>query len=150
MLELHEEAGQVLVREVFRVSKEVFSSEQQTPVFHRGFVYGVLSKEAGASREQLVCLDPSGKQVWSSGRENRFGPTGGPYMIAQGMIFVMNDDGVLTLAEANPSGYRQLARAKVVPGRESWAPLALVGGRLLVRDKTHLACLDLRAESYGR
>ena len=61
------------------------------------------------------------------------------------MIFVMNDDGVLTMAEATPQGYRQLARAKVLPGHESWAPLAIAGGRLLARDLTSMVCLDVAA-----
>ena len=150
MIELKQEGGRMVGRQLYRLKQEVFGCEQQTPIFYEDHIYGVLTKDAGALKEQLVCLDLTGKQLWTSGRENRFGPYGGPYLIAQGVIFVMNDDGVLSLVEAAPEEYRQLARAKVLEGKESWAPMALVGGRLLVRDLTHLACLDLRAESYGR
>ena len=48
-----------------------------------------------------MCMGLSGKPVWDSGAA-RFGT--GPYMIAGGMIYAMNDTGVLTLAEAEPIG----------------------------------------------
>ena len=111
-----------------------------------GHIYGVASKDAGHLREQLICLDLAGRMRWASGRDHRFGPFGGPYIIADGMIFVMDDHGVLTLVEAVPEAYRRLARAKVLSGRESWGPMALVGVRLLVRDLNVLKCLDVRAQ----
>jgi len=145
MLQLTERNGRIAAREVFRLKPDVFGSEQQTPVFHDGHLYGVASKDAGNLREQLICLDLAGRMRWASGRDERFGPFGGPYIIADGMIFVMDDHGVLTLVEAVPEAYRRLARAKVLSGRESWGPMALVGGRLLVRDINTLKCLDVRA-----
>ena len=36
-----------------------------------------------------------------------------------------------------------LAQSQVLKGRESWAPLALAGGRLIARDLTRMACLDV-------
>jgi hypothetical protein len=43
----------------------------------------------------------------------------------------------------NPQKYALLAEAQVLKGRESWAPLALAGGRLIVRDLTRMACLEV-------
>jgi outer membrane protein assembly factor BamB len=89
----------------------------------------------------LVCLDLSGKEVWNSGRD-KFGSA--PYMVAGGLIYAMNDDGVLTLAETTPQAYRPLARAEVIEGGvDSWGPLALVAGRLIARDMTRMVCLDV-------
>ncbi len=64
-------------------------------------------------------------------------------MIAGGMIYVMNDSGLLTLAEARPDGYKQLAQSQVLSGHDSWGPMALAGGRLIVRDMTQMVCLDV-------
>ena len=50
---------------------------------------------------------------------------------------------ILVLAEVNPVGYRELAAAKVLDGHDAWAPMALVGGRLLVRDLETMACLQV-------
>ena len=68
-------------------------------------------------------------------------------MIADGKIFVLDDDGWLTMAEATAAGYKPLARAEVIEdGYKSWGPMALVAGRLIVRDMTRMVCLDLTAE----
>ena len=56
----------------------------------------------------------------------------------------MNDDGEMTMAQATPDGFRQLAHAKVLDGHDAWGPMAIAGSRLLVRDLTGMVCLDLR------
>jgi len=121
------------------------ASEQQTPVVADGVVYGILPKDAGELREQLVCYDPQDctRPLWSSGPTVRFGL--GPYLVADGKLFILSDDGTLTLARATASGYEQLAQAKVLDGVDAWGPPALVGGRLLLRDSKRLICLDVRA-----
>jgi outer membrane protein assembly factor BamB len=136
--------GQLGVETVWRLEKsKEFGSEQQTPLLYEGHVYGVLPKEAGAVAEQLICMDLRGGHVWASGREHRFGL--GPYMIADGLLFAMNDEGVLTMAEATAEAFRPLATARVLPdGHETWAPMAIADGRLLVRDLKSLVCLDVR------
>jgi len=58
-------------------------------------------------------------------------------------MYVMNDIGVLTLAEATPSGYVQLAEAKVLEGPDSWGPMAIASGRLILRDLNQMICLDV-------
>ena len=73
---------------------------------------------------------------------NRFGL--GPFMIADKKIFVMDDSGNLTMAQAAPDGFKPLAKAKVLDGHDSWGPMAIAGGRLIVRDLTRMVCLDLR------
>jgi outer membrane protein assembly factor BamB len=137
MLRLTESNGQINTEEVFRLGPEVFGAEQQTPIYYQGYIYGIRPDG------QLVCLGPQGKVLWTSTRSNRFRL--GPYMIANGLIYAMNDSTVLTLAEATPSGYVQLARAKIMDGRESWGPMAIASGRLIVRDLTTMLCLDVAA-----
>lgn len=146
ILQLEAQGDRVMPRAAARLKQEVFGSEQQTPIFFGGHLYGVLSKDAGALKEQMVCLDRDGRMLWASGPRHRFGPYGGPYIVADGLILVVDDNGALTLLEATPRAFRPLAQAKVLPGHESWAPMALVGGRLLVRDLTTMVCLDLREQ----
>ena len=64
-------------------------------------------------------------------------------LVTNGLIFAMNDSGKLSLFEASTAKYNLLAQAQVLKGHESWGPMALAGGRLLVRDLTRLACLDV-------
>ncbi len=121
---------------VYRLKPEVFGSEQHTPILYNGRFYGVI--QGGF----LTCMDVEGRQVWNSGSSNRFGL--GPFFIADGVIFVLHDmNCTLHMIEASPSGYKELARAKVLNGHDAWAPMALVNGKLLVRDMTEMVCLKV-------
>lgn len=138
MLQLKEQDGSIVPESLFELPPDVFGSDQQTPVFYQGHIYGVRPDK------QLVCMDIAGKILWISGSENTYGL--GPYIIVNGLIYILNDDGVLSLIEATPEKFNKLAQAKVLEGHESWGPPALVAGRLLVRDLTTIVCLDVTAE----
>ena len=135
MLQLREEDGKLIPEPLFRLKPEVFGSAQQTPILLNDYIYGV--KPDG----RLVCINLDGKPVWDSGPPHRFGL--GPYMIADDLIYVIDDSGLLTLAEATPDGYKQLAQAQVLTGHDSWGPMAMAGNRLIVRDLTRMICLDV-------
>ncbi len=143
MFRLTEENGRFSIKSLYRLEKSVFACEQQTPIFYRGHLFSILPNDSGALRQQLACMKPDGKLSWTSGTEHRFGL--GPFLVADDKIFALNDDGVLTLARASPEGYTRLAQEKVLNGRESWGPMAIAGGRLLVRDLKRMICLDVRA-----
>jgi outer membrane protein assembly factor BamB len=91
----------------------------------------------------MVCLNPdTGQRVWTSGTETNFEL--GSYLICDGVILALDGEtGTLFMLEASPNGYKELAKAKVLPGHFAWAPMALVEGRLLLRDETKMFCLDL-------
>ena len=135
MLRLKESDGKIVPETVFRLKPTEFGAAQQTPILYKGHLYGVRPDG------QLCCLDLTGKILWTSGATAKFGL--GPFLIADGLIYLLNDDGRLTLAEAVPSGYRALAQTRVLEGHDSWAPMALVHGRLLARDLTKMTCLDV-------
>ena len=135
MLQLEQQGGNIIPKVLFSLEPEVFGADQQTPVCYQGYIYGVRPDK------QLVCLDMTGAIRWTSGSQNTYGL--GPYMIADGMIYILSDDGVLSLVEAVPDAFRLIDQAKVLDGHEAWGPPALVAGRLLVRDLTTLVCLDV-------
>jgi outer membrane protein assembly factor BamB len=135
MLRLKEDAGKIVTETVFRLKPTEFGAAQQTPILYDGHIYGVRPDG------QLTCLDLDGKIRWTSGAAAKFGL--GPFVIGNGLIYALNDDGTLTLAEATPSGYRSLAKARVIEGHDCWAPMALVNGRLLARDLTKMVCLEV-------
>jgi len=135
MLQLRETGGMIAPEELFSLDAATFGATQQTPILCHDHIYGVRPDG------QLACLDLAGKVVWTSGNKDKFGL--GPFLIAGDKLFVMNDEGVLTLAEASPAGYRSLVKNRVLNGHDSWAPLALAGNRLLARDLTQLVCLDV-------
>ena len=69
----------------------------------------------------------------------------GSFLLADGMFLVLEGrTGMLRLLEASTAGYRELASAPVLSGHDVWGPMALSDGRLVLRDLTHMVCLDLR------
>ena len=135
MLRLTETDGTIAAHPEFLHATDVFGSIQQSPIFYDGHIYGVRPDE------QLVCLDLEGHIVWTSTSAHKFGD--GPYIIVNGLLYIMNDSGVLTLAQVSSSEYLPLAQAKVLDGHESWGPMAVASGRLIVRDTERMICLDI-------
>ncbi len=123
--------------------KDGLASEQQTPILYKGFVYGILPKDGGAFRNQLVCVDPNDVQKvrWTSGKVSRFGL--GPYLIADDKMYILSDDGTLTMVKPDANEYIQLAQKKIFEGHDAWAPLAIADGLLLLRDSKTMFCLDI-------
>ena len=123
----------VIAEPAFRLDAETYGASPHTPIVYSGHIYGVRADG------QLTCLDLEGNTKWESGSAHRFGL--GPYVIANGLLYVMDDNGMLTLAEATPAGYVQLAQAKVLDGPNAWGPMAVVSGRLILRDLNEMKCL---------
>jgi outer membrane protein assembly factor BamB len=122
---------------LFRLNDKVFDSEQQTPIYYDEHIFGLRQHD-----KRFVCLDLTGKIVWESNRTETFGS--GPYIIADGMLLILNDEGKLTGCEATSSGYRKLFETEMLDGGCCWAPLAIVQGRLLLRDQHAMKCVNLQ------
>jgi len=124
--------------------KEGLACEQQTPIYWNGHLFGILPKDGAALRNQLVCVNPSDPKqiVWSSGKDTRFGL--GPYFIADNKMFILNDDGTLTIARPSTEQYIQIDQVKVIEnGHDAWAPFALADGFLIMRDSKTMVCINL-------
>jgi outer membrane protein assembly factor BamB len=121
------------------------ASEQQTPIYKDGFVFNIQTKDAGKTRNQLICCPPDDlkKILWTSSTEERFGL--GPYLIADNKFFIMSDEGELTIARYSTSKFEVLDKTAVMKGNDAWGPMALADGMLIVRDSKKMICLDIRA-----
>jgi outer membrane protein assembly factor BamB len=126
--------------------KEGLASEQQTPVVFEGHVIGILPKDAGPLRNEMVCVNPDDftNIIWSSGQTVRFGL--GPYMIADGKMYILSDDGTLTIARPDTRRYIQLDQARIIEGHDAWGPLAVADGYMVLRDSKNMVCIDLAKE----
>jgi len=131
------EEGAFTTKVLFRLEPEVFGAAQQTPIFFRGHLYGVRPDE------QLVCLDLAGKVLWASGQGNTFGL--GPFLVADDLLYALDDDGHLSLVRATPDRFELLAKAQILDGPDAWGPLALADGRLIARDLRKMVCLQVGA-----
>ncbi len=135
MLQLKAEGGRLVPQTLFKLDPMVFGATQHTPIYHGGHLYGVRPDG------KFVCLNTSGKVRWTSDASHQFGL--GPFLLADGLIFAMNDSGRLSLMQATTERFQLLADAQVLKGRESWGPFALADGRLIARDFTRMVCLEV-------
>ena len=107
-------------------------------VLWQGHLYGIsgnVEKEA-----QLRCVDfETGQVKWSQD-----GFKVGSLFLADGKLVILNDGGDLVIAQANPDGYQELSRAKILEGR-CWTIPTLANGLLYARNAVgNLVCVDLR------
>lgn len=138
MLRLVSEGGKIQATLEFLHPSAVFGSMMQTPILFQDHLYGV------GMNKKLVCLDLKGRTVWTSSQ--RFGL--GPYLLAHDKLYILDDEGILTMVEATATGYRPLARAALFEnGTEAWGPMAMAAGRLIMRDLTRMICVDLSQSS---
>jgi outer membrane protein assembly factor BamB len=135
MLQLKKQDDKFTVEPLFRLVPEVFGATQHTPVVQGNYLYGVRADG------KFTCLTLEGKPVWTSDPGQQFGL--GPFLLADGVIFALNDSGLMRLIEATPDKYHLLGQAQVLKGHDAWGPLALAGGRLIARDLTRMVCLDV-------
>lgn len=119
--------------EVAWKSKDM-QSHFNSPVYLDGYLYG--TSDPG----NLVCMSiKDGRVAWKqSGFEK-----GGVAAVDGTIIAVDGRGGDVVMVSASPSGYKELGRFKPLGG-QSWSPPVIADGKLLIRNTTALACLDLK------
>jgi outer membrane protein assembly factor BamB len=102
------------------------------PILVGDVLYGLSQKNSG----QLFALDArTGAVLWRGpGRE----ATNTALVKANDLLFLLNDDGELSVAEARPTGLEKIRRYKVSE-EATWAQPAISGNRIFVKDLTTLA-----------
>jgi outer membrane protein assembly factor BamB len=110
-----------------------------TCVYYNGYIYGFDGNAGGGD---LRCLDAAtGELKW-----NQSGLKTGGLMIADGKIVALSDGGKLVIAEATPTGYKQLATAQPLTGK-CWTMPVLANGKIFCRNaRGDLAVLDVRKQ----
>ena len=123
------------------------ASEQQTPLVIDNMLFVIQPKDAGALRSELIAadIDQLPNVLASSGRQARFGL--GPYLYADGAFWIADDEGVLHVYTYEKQTFVYLTHYKVLPGVDSWGPIACVNGIMILRDSKSMVCLDLNKES---
>ncbi len=126
--------------------KDGLASEQQTPILFNHFIFGILPKDAGEKHNEFVCCDAENCRniLWTSNTGDRYGL--GPYIIADGKFFILNDDASLTIAKVSNSEFEFLDKAKILDGQDAWGPMAIADGKLVMRDSKNLVCINLKAK----
>jgi len=131
------------VKELWETEDAATWIEQPIFVNDHLFVGGTTKKPS----KGLVCINLDGEVQWDTNQID-----GAPsfehlnMLAADGMLIGLDgNSGILHLIAANPKKFNELASAKVVAEKgQTWAPIALSDGKLLVRDHTQIKCLNLK------
>ena len=100
-------------------------------------------------KDGLVCMSIDGQVKWKTMRAPLFDKGG--MILADGLLLSTDGSSKLYLIEPDPSAFKPIASAELLKGEtgdqrfptQNWAPLALAGGKLLIRDQTRLICVKV-------
>ena len=65
------------------------------------------------------------------------------FIVADGKLIVLDEDGVVALAEVSAQGLKIVSRAQVLSNR-AWTAPALIGTKLYARDRARMVALELK------
>lgn len=130
-LQLAATGGRWTATEAWRTKS--MKNQMATSVLVDGHLYGF-------DAARLTCLDAAtGEKRW-----NQQGLGRGSLITADGLLFILSEDGDVVLADASPKGYVERGRVSVLE-EPCWTVPSLADGRLFVRDTEHLAVFSVKA-----
>lgn len=130
------------VEEIWRTAE--LDNEHGGVVLVDGHLYG--HADGDHKHRHWACLDwKTGKTMWTS--DELPGPRSAATSFADGMLYLMNEKGVVALAPANPQKLEVVSRFELPKqGKgQSWAHPVICGGRLYIRHGQYLFVYDIRS-----
>jgi outer membrane protein assembly factor BamB len=153
MLEIEKNSdGTYGVTELFKHNE--FGDHTKPPILHNGYFYAQFS--TNNKRDGLVCMNMDGEVLWKTGQDPAFDK--GSMILADGLILATDGRKKLYLIEPDPSGFKPIASAELLKegglkegarrsrnggSTQNWGPIALVDGKLLIRDQQQLYCVKV-------
>ncbi len=143
MIQVKKNGANFEVKELWSLDFSVCGSQIHQPIVYKDHIY--INSNSNETNDGMRCFSLDGKLMWSSKDvDPQLTFEKGNMILADGMIFNLEGDrGVLHLIEPSPAGYKELAKAKLLEGKEIWAPMALSQGKLVIRDQNNMKCLDV-------
>lgn len=129
------EDGSCGVAELFKTVN--FGAHTQPPILYKDHFYAQYT--INERSDGLVCMSMDGQIKWKTGEDPAFNKGGS--ILADGLLLSVDGNRKLYLIDPDPAGFKPLASAELLEPGENWAPIALVDGKLLIRDQKQLKCL---------
>lgn len=118
--------------------------------FHKNFKnhhggYVLVDQHAyGFDSNALVCMDwLTGKIKWKDRSVGK-----GSVTYADGMLYVLSENGVMGLVKAVPTGPQEVSRFKLkdLSGKSTWVYPVVSDGKLYLRDQERIWCYDVKTK----
>jgi hypothetical protein len=129
--------GSYDVKELYKNAD--FGSHTQPPILVNGYFYAHYT--TNERKDGLVCMSIDGQVKWKTGRAPLFDKGG--MILADGLLLSTDGSTMLYLIQPDPTGFKPVASAELLKAGQNWAPLALVNGKLLIRDQNQLKCVKV-------
>jgi outer membrane protein assembly factor BamB len=127
--------GSYGVTELFKTVE--FGSHTQPPILYKDHFYAQYTTNERS--DGLVCMTMDGQVKWKTGEDPYFSKGGA--ILADGLLLATDGNTMVYLIDPDPSGFKPLASVVLLEQGTNWAPLALVDGKLLIRDQKQMKCL---------
>ena len=125
--------AEIQVEQIWK--NEKMKNHFATSVLHDDYLYGF-------DNAILKCIDAStGMEKWKTRGYGK-----GTLMLADAHLIILSDRGKLGLAEATPSGYKEVASAEILSGL-CWTVPTLANGKLYARNEKEMVCLDITGQN---
>ncbi len=133
--------GQNRGYQVQELAKNKKTGSQVHPaILYRGYLY--LGCRTNNFEHGLTCLDQQAQVKWQTDHNPAFDRGG--YLLADGLLYVVGGQtGDLVLVDPQPTGYKELGRVHLLSGKNIWGPLAISGGKLIIRDQKQMKCVEV-------
>jgi outer membrane protein assembly factor BamB len=138
MIKIQKKAdGAYDVAEVFK--NPDFGSHTQPPILYKDNFY--VQYTTNERSDGLVCMTLDGQVKWKTGEEPPFSKGGA--VLADGLLLATDGNTKLYLIDPDPAAFKPLASVELLEPGNNWAPIALVDGKLLIRDQKQLKVLQV-------
>ena len=137
------------VEEVWHVER---GAQVHAPILFEDHFYVIVNENWNHPRNRkeeggLACYSKDGKEVWRTKADPFFG-RGNMFLAGDKLVIQDGENGILRIVPATPEGFSIVAESNVFEitdrrDHEMWAPMALSGGRLLLRSQEELICVKL-------
>ncbi len=133
LLGLSAEGGEVRAQELY-FTRDV-KNRHGGMVLVNGYLYGF-------SEPLLTCIEfATGRKMWANRSVGK-----GSLTYADGMLYLLSEQNVVGLAEANPNAYVEKSRFSIPDqGKNSWAYPVVIGGKLYIRNQGTLTAYNVKA-----
>jgi outer membrane protein assembly factor BamB len=145
-LELNVKGGGCSVKEIWRA--KALDNEHGGIIVVDGYIYG--QADGNHKNRRMVCLDlKTGKTMWST--PDLAGKRTSTISLADGMFYVMTDQGEVALVRPSPKRLEVISRFSLPKGGKgaAWAHMVICNGRLHIRHGEFLYVYDVKAGDLG-
>ena len=138
LIQIDKNGNSYAVKEIL-FSKE-FGTHVHPAILYKEHLYSQCTNNQ--VRNGFMCMDLEGNIKWKTGKNPNFDKGG--FILADDMIISSDGEKKLYLIQPNPTEFKVLAEAELLDTKQSWAPLALSDGKLLIRDQKQMRCVLLK------